>query len=127
MKARVAGLAQRHKIPVIVCAAVGQLAFVVYSRGRGQLALAVTQLTHGMFFDKRRAYPFPCPTVTLVGFGIALVLVIPLRFLLGVFVAIPVRRQLGTAVVSARFRRFVRHGLTSAIKKAATVLPVTAL
>ena len=75
-----------HVVPV-VRATVGQLDLVVGKRRRREQS--ITQAHHAQRVRRKegRPYPSPRPAITLVAFGVAVIAVISLGFLLGMNIA----------------------------------------
>ena len=106
---RVAALAQRHEVVLVVRATVCKRQDVMYFLGRRQSVLYRTLLTKGVRLDIMRTDFLPCATVAFVGVRITQVSVVLMLRNLLVFIAEPTVGQSATSGVGARALRFVWH------------------
>ena len=110
----VTGFAKSHEVALLVTAAFGERANVVYLLGRGEPALLFTFLTERMRFDVTVTDAFPGTTVSFVGSGVAFELVVLLCNNLLMLGAVLLAISKPTAAgVSAGTFGFVWHGFTS--------------
>ena len=103
---RVARLAQRHKVILVVSAAAGEGTDMVHLRCRCGLVVLQAHLTQGMLSDVAVPDAFPRSAVSFLDDRAALVGVIVFIHQLLVLLAVPVHGQLLAAGVGARFLWF---------------------
>ena len=108
-----ARLAEGDQILPCVCAAFRQRFDVVNFLRFDISAFLQTQFAQRMGSGVAVADAFPCPTVSALGFRIAVIFFIPLGFQLGVFLTISAVCQLGAAWVGAGALLFSWHLFTS--------------
>ena len=94
-----ARLTQSDKIIPYMCSTFGQRLFVVYFLGGCQFAFLLTQLTQWVLLDVLIADALPSPAIPAAYSRVTVVLLVAFGLRLGVLLAEPPIRQLGTSGV----------------------------
>ena len=109
----VAGLAQGNEIVPCVCAALRERYLVMHLFGGGQPAIPLAQLTQRMLLDVPVADALPGAAIPAAYSRVTVVLLVAFGFRLGVLLAEPAVRQLGTAGIRTGALGLCGHRSTS--------------